>query len=112
MPLHINYSRSFNREFKRLHKKYPSLPDDVKRLILSIEEQPYAGVEIINEVRKIRLRITSKGKGKSGGGRVLYLYIERPEDMDTLNLLYIYDKSEIENVSDALIKEILEESDL
>jgi mRNA-degrading endonuclease RelE of RelBE toxin-antitoxin system len=112
MPLHINYSRSFNREFKLLHKKYPSLPDDVKRLILSIEEQPYAGVEIINEVRKIRLRITSKGKGKSGGGRVLYLYIERPEDMDTLNLLYIYDKSEIENVSDALIKEILEESDL
>jgi mRNA-degrading endonuclease RelE of RelBE toxin-antitoxin system len=112
MPLHINYSRFFNREFKRLHKKYPSLPGDIKQLILSIEEQPNAGVEIINEVRKIRLRITSKGKGKSGGGRVLYLYVERPEDMDVLNLLYLYDKSEIENVSDALIKEILEESDL
>jgi mRNA-degrading endonuclease RelE of RelBE toxin-antitoxin system len=87
------------------------LQDDVKDLILEIEKQPTIGVEIIREVRKVRLRISSKGKGKSGGGRLLYLYLEQSENTDILNLLYLYDKSEVSNVSDSLIKEILEEAD-
>ncbi|WP_394335460.1 type II toxin-antitoxin system RelE/ParE family toxin [Geofilum rhodophaeum] len=51
---------------------------------------------------KIRLAIASKGKGKSGGARIITHVVFKD---DTVYLLSIYDKSDIENLTD---KEILE----
>jgi len=54
---------------------------------------------------KARIAIKSKGKGKSGGGRIIF-YFEITEE--TIILLFIYDKSEMENVQTAFIEQILQ----
>jgi hypothetical protein len=45
-------------------------------------------------LRKARLRLP--GRGKSGGARVIYLYLERH---DTIVLFYVYTKAKSENLS-------------
>ena len=60
----------FDREAKRLAKKYKSLRTDLSQLQKDLKQNPFLGVEILPGVRKIRMAITSKGKGKSGGARV------------------------------------------
>ncbi|MBQ6771771.1 MAG: addiction module toxin RelE [Bacteroidales bacterium] len=104
----IRFSEEFQKAFKRLKKRYHSLPDDFKGLLLSLQVNPFQGVELHDGMRKVRLSIVSKGKGKRGGGRVIIrLTIE-----DTcLSFLYIYDKSEMENVSDQFLDQIIMEID-
>lgn len=104
----IRFSEEFQKAFKRLKKRYRSLPDDVKELLLSLQTNPFQGVELHDGMRKVRLPIASKGKGKKGGGRVIVrLTIE-----DTcLSFLYIYDKSEMANVSDQFLDQIIMEFD-
>lgn len=77
---------------------------DFEALLISLQENPYQGVEIHEEVRKIRMNITSKGRGKSGGARVI---VRVRIVMDELQLLYIYDKADFANVSDAYLRDIL-----
>ena len=94
----------FDKEVKQLSKKFPSLSNDLKELrdILSID--PKSGVSLGNDCFKIRISITSKGKGKSGGARVITCVKVVHE---TVYLLSIYDKSEKENITDADLKELL-----
>jgi len=92
----------FERQAKRLKKKFPSLKKEIQTLIHELKEEPTKGVFIGHNCYKIRLAITSKGKGKSGGGRVITHVIFKE---DIVYLLTIYDKSELENFTD---KEILE----
>jgi hypothetical protein len=80
------------------------LEADFEALLISLQENPYQGVEIHEEVRKIRMNITSKGRGKSGGARVI---VRVRIVMDELQLLYIYDKADFANVSDAYLRDIL-----
>jgi mRNA-degrading endonuclease RelE of RelBE toxin-antitoxin system len=95
----------FDREMKRLAKKYASLKGEYQTLIEELEENPEKGTPLGNNVYKIRLAIASKGKGKSGGARVItYLKTEQ----EYIYLLSIYDKSEKITISDKEIKEILE----
>ena len=61
----------FKKQSKRLVKKYPSLKTEISSLIVSLESQPIQGTPIGHHCYKIRLAIASKGKGKSGGGRVI-----------------------------------------
>ncbi len=91
----------FERQAKRLIKKYPSLKKELRELTAQLKEKPTQGTSIGNDCRKIRLAIASKGKGKSGGARVITHIIFTA---DTVYLLAIYDKSDIENLSD---KEVL-----
>lgn len=96
----IKLSLIFRKEFKKLAKKYRSLPFDLERLIESIQENPIQGTDLGNKFRKIRLAITSKGKGKSGGARVITYTITVQENGIEVTLLTIYDKSDRENISD------------
>ncbi|TOB14795.1 hypothetical protein CGK11_24990, partial [Vibrio parahaemolyticus] len=76
---------------KRLSKKYPSLLDDVERLGEELSVHPQLGTPLGNQCFKIRLAIRSKGRGKSGGARVItYVKVSRR----TVYLLDLYDKSE------------------
>ncbi|MDR2233528.1 MAG: type II toxin-antitoxin system RelE/ParE family toxin [Tannerella sp.] len=87
----------FNKQLKRLTKKYPSLKTEYAALIEKLEENPEQGTPLGNHCFKIRLAITSKGRGKSGGARVVtHIYIEK----ETVFLLAIYDKSEQTDISD------------
>ena len=67
----------FVRELKRLAKKYASLKSEYEILINELEQNPEKGTALGNNLYKIRLAIASKGKGKSGGARVItYLKTE------------------------------------
>ena len=91
MSYRILPTRKFEKELKRLAKKFPSLRSEFSELITTIQQKPESGTNIGNNCYKIRLAITSKGKGKSGGARVITcLYILTK----TVYLLTIYDKSE------------------
>ena len=95
---------SFENELKHLAKKYPSLSNDLAKLVESLTVQPIQGAHIGDNCYKIRLAITSKGKGKSGGARIItYVYVSGK----TVYLLAIYDKSEAENIRDKEIQDRL-----
>ena len=102
--MQINLLPEFEKSLKRLIKKYPSLKNEVPSLILLLAARPDSGISIGNNCYKIRLKIKSKSEGKSGGGRVItYLRLNK----NTLYLLYIYDKSEMQNISDQFLKELI-----
>jgi mRNA-degrading endonuclease RelE of RelBE toxin-antitoxin system len=87
----------FEKELKRLVKKYPSLKKEYVELVHALIKMPEQGTSLGNNCYKIRIAIASKGKGKSGGARVI-TYVQVLET--TVYLLSIYDKSEMENISD------------
>lgn len=87
----VRATRHFARQLKPLTKKYPSLADDLRRLELSLSKEPQQGTALGLSAYKIRLAIRSKGKGKSGGARVItYVVLIRQQVV----LLTIYDKSD------------------
>lgn len=102
MSYNIEYTSNFSRELKKLAKKFKSIKADFSTLLDELEENPTLGTSIGNDCYKIRLAIKSKGKGKSGGARVI-THITIKEN--TIYLLSIYDKGDKDSLSD---KEILE----
>ena len=94
----------FDRQLKRLSKKYPSLKQAFFELIESLEKNPEQGTNLGNNCYKIRVSIESKGKGKSGGARVITNIVIAEK---TVYLLSIYDKSDKENLTDKELKELL-----
>lgn len=100
-------SNAFKTEFKRLSKKYHSLPDDINRIKQQIAENPEFGVDLGSGVKKIRFAIKDKNKGKSGGGRIITLNTLIKENK--IALVILYDKSEFSNISDGFIKSIIKE---
>lgn len=105
MSYNIIIIPSFLKELKKLVKKYPSLKQEYLDLISSLEENPIQGVKLSNNCYKVRVAIKSKGKGKSGGARVITLVTIVDE---TVHLLSIYDKSEQDTISDKRLKELLD----
>lgn len=68
------------------------------------------GVDLGEGFRKVRIAITSKGKGKSGGCRVItFDLVERD---NRLYLIYIYDKADYDNINLSVIKSIVKDMDL
>lgn len=113
MQYRTKIAATFKKEFKRLYKRYPSLAQDVTDLRKEILANPtLVGTDLGGGLRKIRMRITSKGKGKSGGARVITFTVVMGIGMGEINLLYIYDKSERNNISEAEIKALLKECGL
>ncbi len=105
MNFNVIPSDKFKREAKRLVKKFPSLRQELAELNAIIEKTPEAGTPLGNDTYKIRLAIKSKGKGKSGGARVITYVVT---DNNEVYLLTIYDKSEFDNIDDKTIKAIIE----
>ena len=106
VTLHIH--DEFKRQFRQLRKKYRSLTDDLEEFQKELIKNPFQGDELGGGVRKIRMAIGSKGKGKSGGARILTLNVLLSDDSD-ITLLTIYDKNEIDNVSDEYIRWLVNE---
>ena len=106
MSFSIITLRSFDKELKKLAKKYPSLKQDYSNLLDEIEINPKLGTPIGSNCYKIRLSIASKGKGKSGGARVITHLVINIEG-ETLYLLKIYDKADLDNISEAELKYLL-----
>ena len=109
MSFNVIPSDKFKKEAKRLIRKFPSLKEELRELSITLSEYPEAGKPLGKNIYKIRLAIKSKGKGKSGGARVItYLVTENEE----VYLLLIYDKSEYDNVDDKLLQQIIDGLDI
>lgn len=102
MNFKIRTLADFDNSFNRLSKKHKSLGNDLKKLLLQLQENPQLGTSLGNNFFKIRLKITAKSSGKSGGARLITFVKIKDEE---IYLAYIYDKSEENTVSDKSLKE-------
>jgi len=117
MKCNILATNSFSRDAKKLFKKYVSLKIELKELESQLIKNPRLGIKIHENIYKIRIAVKSKGKGKSGGLSVITFLteIKNEQDLDendqdiTVYLLTIYDKSNMENISEKELKNIIKE---
>jgi hypothetical protein len=106
MSFNVKTISVFDRQAKRLAKKFPSLKKELQTLVNELKVDPTKGTPIGHDCQKVRLAIASKGKGKSGGARVIVHVVFKD---GTAYLLSIYDKSELENLTDIEIIELIKQ---
>jgi hypothetical protein len=104
MNFNVIVTTGFKKHAKSIAKKHRSLRADIRDLIVSLEQNSLQGEPLGKDCYKVRMAITSKGKGKSGGSRVITCV--KVVDQDVY-LLTIYDKSDKENISDKELDELL-----
>lgn len=96
MSLSIELTDQFKKEAKKLTKKYRSLKAELKALGNDLAENPTIGTPLGHDVYKVRLAMASKGKGKSGGARLItYVKVVK----EKVYLVSIYDKSQLDNLT-------------
>jgi len=110
----VRVTKNFKAAVKPLLKKYPSLHKDLLKLEEELVVDPKLGTPLGHNTYKIRLKIASKGKGKSGGGRVISLVestliaeLDITREYVTVNLITIYDKSDTATVTDKELKDLI-----
>ena len=110
MNYRILLTRNFEKEAKRFIKKYPSLVQELTDLNRQLHVNPHSGTPIGRGAYKIRLAVKSKGKGKSGGMRIIsYLELDFViRELTNVFLLSIYDKSETSSISNEDLKRLIE----
>ncbi|MFT4758722.1 MAG: aspartyl-tRNA(Asn)/glutamyl-tRNA(Gln) amidotransferase subunit A [Paraglaciecola sp.] len=107
MNVNIIPTDSFRKEVKKLLKKYRSLKKELIDLNQELELNPNLGTKISENTFKIRLGVKSKGRGKSGGMRVItYQLLENNDNLDVW-LISIYDKSKITTRSQKYIDGVI-----
>lgn len=109
MPHQVFTTEGFDRQAKRLSKKHKSLKADLALLVASLANEPQQGTALGKECYKIRMAVSSKGRGKSGGARVITLAKVIGE---FVLLLAIYDKSEKETLEDGELDAMLRQAGL
>ena len=97
----------FERSFKVLAKSHRSLKDDILEFTKSLEINPFQGDELTPGIRKIRMTISSKGRGKSGGARVITYTIVATANEGSVYLLDIYDKSDYSTVDISAVRNMI-----
>lgn len=112
MTYDFRLSPDFERQAKKLAKHYPSFKKDLLLLLDSLKANPWQGVDLGNGIRKVRMTISSKGRGKSGGARVITMNVNVDVEKLIIALLYIYDKAEVGNVTDQFLRQIIKEMDI
>ncbi|MBK8855390.1 MAG: hypothetical protein IPN10_15155 [Saprospiraceae bacterium] len=96
MSFEVIVTEPFERKYKQLAKKYPSLPGDLAVLVEELTKYPQTGIPLGKDCYKLRFAISSKGKGKSAGARLItYVLMVRKK----VFLLDMYDKSDRINIS-------------
>ena len=103
----VSVSDDFAKEAKRLAKKYPSFKQDYKDFFESIKNNPLQGDEITKNIRKIRMAIKAKGKGKSGGARVITFNVFTDVENGHVVFLLLYDKEDASTVKVNVIKQLV-----
>ena len=103
----ISVSNDFAKEAKRLAKKYPSFKQDYKEFLESIKNNPLQGDEITKNIRKIRMAIKAKGKGKSGGAMVITFNVLTDVENGHVVFLLLYDKEDASTVKVNVVKQLV-----
>jgi len=97
----------FIKKAKRLIKKYRTLKSSLANLEQALINNPRLGDNYGANIYKIRLADESKGKGKSGGFRVVTYVVEENAGLLEIFLVTIFDKSEESTIGKDEIKIIL-----
>ena len=106
MSYKVQSLSTFDRQAKRLTKKYPSLKSDLRSLFDSLQEEPTQGAALGKGCYKVRMAISSKKQGKSGGARVI-TFVKVTQEV--VYLLALYDKSEKEDLAPGELDTYLEQ---
>lgn len=109
MSFDIRTIRSFDKKLKKLAKKYHSIKEDLAALTADLRKNPTQGADLGNNLHKVRMVISDKGKGKSHGARVITYTALVSVDEGTVTLLTLYDKSEQDSIGQKEIDELLAE---
>ena len=109
MVNNVTLTPRFERLYKRFLKKFTSLEKEIDDLIANLTETPTLGESLGAGLYKIRLAVKSKGRGKSGGFRIVSYLITENESSTDIFLLTIYDKSEDSNVDKATLLDMVNE---
>ena len=98
----------FDKSFKRLSRKYHSLKEEFLSFIIETENNDIQGSPLGNGFYKARLSVKSKGKGKSGGIRIISHreIIYKHKDTE-ITLVSIYDKSEINTIDKKYLESLV-----
>lgn len=108
MSFDIVTTPHFEREAKVLAKRYKSFKNDFIDFVNSLKKQPLQGAELGSGIRKVRIAIASKGKGKAGGGRVITYTVCISETDGKIYLVDIYDKADYSTVDVRIIKKMID----
>jgi mRNA-degrading endonuclease RelE of RelBE toxin-antitoxin system len=109
MAIEVKYTPDFERQLKRLANKHSSIYKDLGVLIDELELNPQTGKPLGKNLYKIRMALSDKGKGKSGGARVITYVLLKNE---SVYLAAIYDKSEQSTIDTGRLLKVLESLDL
>lgn len=107
MKFEIIPTPTFEKSLKKLAKRYRSIKSDISEFVKSLQENPLQGDELTPGIRKVRMAIKSKGKGKSAGARVITYSVVVSENEGEIYLIDIYDKSDFSTVDVDKLKEIV-----
>ncbi|HET8858743.1 type II toxin-antitoxin system RelE/ParE family toxin [Marivirga sp.] len=105
MSYKVETTEHFDKEVKKLAKKYVSIKSDLIELFDDLSENPTKGTSLGNNIYKIRLAIRSIGKGKRSGARVISLV---KIESEKVYMVSIYIKSKKSNITDQEIKTLIE----
>ena len=109
MNVIFDYLPEFEARAKDLAKKYKSFVQDYETFLDELERNPFGGKPLGHHTYKHRMAIASKGKGKSGGARVITYNVQQHSKEEILvTLMSIYDKGEISNVSDSYLRSLVQ----
>jgi len=103
----IIYSATFIKKAKIYKKKHNSIVDELRELEMNLLKNPQQGNDLGAGLYKIRLAVKSKGKGKSGGYRIITYLISNQEEGYRINMLTIYDKSEESSIDKKVLLQII-----
>lgn len=103
MSYSIETIPSFDKDVKKLKKRFPNIKNDLKELILELQDKPALGMHLAEGFYKIRLKNSSVPRGKSGGFCVITYFIEN----ETLYLVSMYSKSDTDTILIDKIREII-----
>ena len=109
MSFEVQTTSYFDSEAKRLAKRHRSFVDDLSGFRDSIMKNPYQGTELSPGIRKVRMAIASKGRGQSGGARVItFTYLVDEKD-GVVVLLLLYDKADASNIKMNVVRKIIKD---
>lgn len=108
MSFEVLTTPHFEKAAKALAKRHRSLKSDLGNLIKLLAADPLQGVELTPGIRKIRMAISSKQRGKSGGARVITYNILASETAGKVYLIDIYDKSDYSTVDVGVLRAIID----
>jgi len=105
MNYKIDTTPRFEKDVKKLKKKFPKIKDDLVKFINELSINPELGVNLGDKIFKVRIPNSSIPTGKSGGFRIITYYKRE----DIIFLVTIYSKTEQDNILTNRLREIIKE---